>query len=153
MTRARAAVLALAALASGCLFFVPDRSRPVPAWTAEERAVDFGCARLTARVVRSGKEGVGVAIDLAGASATCSVSVGDVELALADEVRAAKVAMPAARVAPGTRLSIYVPVAFDANAAWNRGARDARLVARGTSDGATVASAPIALRHAYEGAP
>ncbi len=107
-------------------------SRPYPYWRAASDAPAVAaCADIRARVVRTGKEGIGVVISLAGTqSEPCEISVDAVQLSVHRAVTA-RGEVPALlarlRMTRGTTVRGYVPIPFDFNAAYNAGARDATL--------------------------
>jgi hypothetical protein len=144
-------IAAVALATTSCLLFQDGRPRTYPTWSVTDRTVQLGCAQARARVVRSGKQGVGLVVDLEGQSTTCKFALREAEMTLQGEVRRAQIMVAPARIAPGTRLSVYVPIAFDGDDAWNRGAHDARLVLRATVDGKEVEGIGLAMTHAFLG--
>lgn len=144
----------LLALAAGALALLAtsriNTSRNFPAWDTERAAVrEVGCGRLEARVAKSGKEGVGVALALTPSSDPCRVVVERVALSVTgDEVASSRA--PVALEAPvGAKATGYVPLPFDNEALWNAGRRsgELRLELAGGSDGPW----RVPVRHAWRG--
>ncbi|MCA9678258.1 MAG: hypothetical protein H6709_04145 [Kofleriaceae bacterium] len=129
MTRAVPLLAAIAlVLIAGC----NDHRHPrtFPQWvigvTDPEAITWRGCAGLRAVIQRSGKAGVGVVLE-ARSRQTCDVVLERAELILDDGARAAADAIDLGPL-PGRSLRRYwMPVRFDADAAWNRGTRRGRL--------------------------
>ena len=107
----------------------PAKSRRYPRWIVEPSMTQEiawrDCAGVRAFVRKSGKQGIGVAVELRSRT-DCPVTVPRAELVLADGTRA-----PATLEVPPLRgrslLYLWLPIRFDGDAAWNRGARRGRL--------------------------
>lgn len=132
---AAAGALALAALA--CAATQPPRyARQYPMWRLDPPAalpVALGCARGQAWVVKSGKSGVGLTVELmGGAPERCRVVLRGARLELTGglTVRSAAPQPPAAAwtLGPCELQRFYLPFLFDNNAAWNHGARSGRFL-------------------------
>ena len=132
---AAAGALALAALA--CAATEPPRyARQYPLWQLEPPAalpVALACARGRAWVVKSGKSGVGLTVELMGAATgPCRVVLRGARLELTGgrAIRSAAPQPPAAAwtLAPCQVQRFYLPFLFDNNAAWNHGARSGRFL-------------------------
>jgi hypothetical protein len=153
----RALLVALAAvspLLGGCvLFYLGDGPRSLPEWRAEATVPrTLGCARVTARVVQSGKEGVGIVVALEGTGNTCILHISAATLRVGSvETRAADLPPPP-RLTEGARVEAHLAFRFDADAAWRRGDRHGELTLR-LASGEQVALPLAAWDEDAEGAP
>ena len=94
-----------------------------------QRTFAIGCARVEAWVARSGKEGIGVSIAARSDAPDCTVLLSEAWLNLPKgAVKAVSLPGPA-RLSDRERL-MYVPIAFDNEAAWNGGERTGELILR-----------------------
>lgn len=147
----RVVVLAAAALAS--VATSPGRRivRGFPTWrVTPEPVLGAGCATAKPWVVRSGKTGFGLAIALrpAPAAQACRVGIAGATLRLAGGQAVQVQGVP--EVATGTAPSqLYLPVPFDANAAWNDGEREAVLALHLTVDGVALPPSELHLVHEW----
>ena len=93
--------------------------RAYPRWTLQgARDLRAGCAIADAFVRKSGKEGIGVTLELRSTH-DCDVRVSDVALVFPDGARARGDA-PAAQKMIGRSLAyLWIPIRFDGDRAWN----------------------------------
>lgn len=122
-------VLALLAtwILGGCIVMRPPRVDERPVWRISgSDSLDADCASARALVRKSGKQGIGMSVQLKS-RADCAIKFTAAHLAFTDGTKLA-VTPPTAQQLPGRSL-IYVwwPVAFDNNAAWNAGRRSGVL--------------------------
>jgi hypothetical protein len=103
--------------------------RNFPMWTIEgphTRAVR--CGSLDAWVLKSGKQGAGIVLEVTANTSDCRVDVQAVRLVLKSEtVSMATQPLPALVEAGAAPKDVYLPLLFDGDAAWNRGDHDASL--------------------------
>jgi hypothetical protein len=146
--RVLAVALTLAVGSAACL--TSEGPRFYPEWHLGERSYASieGCATIDGWVAKSGKQGLGLVVHLVGKSPNgCSPAITGVEL------RMPKGAYPALRLPPppmlreGQELFVYVPIAFDGNAAWNDEDQHHATIAITTAPAAT---APIVWPVAFE---
>jgi hypothetical protein len=107
----------------------PAKARRYPRWIvapAMTQEVTWrDCAGVRAFVRKSGKQGIGVAVELRSRT-DCAVTVPRAELILDDGTRAAAtLEVPPLR--GRSLLYLWLPVHFDGDAAFNNGARAGRL--------------------------
>jgi hypothetical protein len=145
---------ALVVSALSCLATPAPRFwRNYPVWETgapTERRLD--CARARLWVSKAGKEGLGVTVAVqADGEAACRVRVERALLTVGDRRIAAAALPEPAAVAPGTTTYLYLPFAFDANAAWNHGQRDALLLVALAAGDATPVEQQIALAYRLHG--
>ena len=116
---AQATTVLFAATASLATSPVPE-VRGYPAWVVAGPAQrDIGCAQVAAWISKSGKQGIGVTLRFTSTTETsCHVQIAGARLALAGNTIATLVALPTA-VAPPPTAYVYLPFAFDNEAAWN----------------------------------
>jgi hypothetical protein len=148
--RAPLLLAACAPLLAGCVFlYVNEPTRPLPEWRSVSTVPrPLGCARVSPRVVQSGKEGVGLVLVLEGAGDPCTLQISSATLRVgAVEARAVDLP-PAPRLAEGTRVEAHLAFPFDADAAWSRGDRQGELVLRLSSGEAVVL--PLAARDRWD---
>lgn len=123
----RALVFGGVLIATAATSPTPRIVRPPPIWelTSQTRW-ENGCARLEAWIAKSGKTGVGVALqpDLRGLA--CSLELRAASVRIGHQQHAAAVAMPLALGV--TRPTEYLPFVFDNDRAWRRGEHRAFLV-------------------------
>jgi hypothetical protein len=137
--RKRAIVLCLL---SACSIFDTGTGRPFAVWSVHGTARPAGtCATIQPIVAKSGAEGVGFILVVDG-KGSCTLALAAMEMRLEDEAFQRPLAFPPAAVTPGGMFRVYAPIAFDHRRAWNRGARSATFVVRGTIDGQTFESGP-----------
>ncbi|MBI2389096.1 MAG: hypothetical protein HYV09_05720 [Deltaproteobacteria bacterium] len=122
-------LLILGVLSSGCL--LPESPRRYAVWerSTEGAQVLADCAEVDAWVSKSGKEGVGVTLELRGRStAPCVVTIASAKLRVgADEV-AAKALPEPPTLRLGQRVHAYLAFSFDGDRAWNAGLEGALIL-------------------------
>ena len=138
-----------APLLGGCVFlYVNEPTRPLPEWRATSTvARPLGCARVTARVVQSGKEGVGVVVALEGAGDPCILQLSSATLRVGAVETRATALPPPPRLAAGTRVEAHLAFGFDGDGAWAHGDREGALALR-LATGETV-TIPLAARESW----
>ena len=107
----------------------PSKRRQYPRWTvdAPPDAIAWrDCAGARAFVRKSGKAGVGIALELRS-NRDCTVEIARAELVLADGTRARGEVLPIAPLRGRSLVHLWLPVPFDGDRAWNRGVRAATL--------------------------
>jgi hypothetical protein len=119
-------------------------ARTYPRMVARESAIAWrDCAGVRAFVRKSGRQGLGVTIELR-TRRQCAVTVARAELVLSDGARARAEVPPAAP--PGRSLIyLWTPIRFDATAAWLRGVRGGQLELDLVVDGAAQPTVVIHL--------
>jgi hypothetical protein len=137
--------LVLAFAGMGC-WLNQEGPRRYPFWIAKEgRARLEGCAEVDAWVAKSGKEGIGLALEVRGLAASeqpCRLEIAKVTISIGDQSFDGSRLPAAALLARGDVVHAYVPVPFDGDAAWNAGERAATIVVSLRDGGA--------LRFAFE---
>jgi hypothetical protein len=132
----------------GCVVMRPPWVDERPRWQLVDPGaqLDTACVIGRAFVRKSGKQGIGIALQLRSRE-TCHVTFTAARLELAGG-KTIEVAPPASRVLPGRSL-VYTwwPVRFDNNAVWNRGHHDGELVLDYAIGGVT-GSWRVAMRQA-----
>lgn len=116
-------------LCSGCL--LPESPRRYPAWerTTEGAQVLADCAEVDAWVSKSGKEGVGVSLELRGRSTVpCVVTITAARLRVGGEEHVAQLLPPPPTLRLGQRVHAYLAFPFDGDRAWNAGVDGALTV-------------------------
>jgi hypothetical protein len=114
------------ALASGCIVTQPPKLDQRPRWYLQQgAALDADCLLGNAFVRKSGKQGIGLALQLRSRH-DCTVSIDTVRVAFAKTT----VEVPA--IAPmqlrgRSQIYAWLPVPFDNNTAWNRERNHATL--------------------------
>jgi hypothetical protein len=111
-----------------CACTDPMHPRTYPRWVVADSAEITwrDCAGLRAFVRKSGKEGMGVAVEIRSRK-DCPATIVRAELVLDDGARAAAT-IPAVPELHGRSLRyLWMPIHFDGDDAWNRGVRSARL--------------------------
>jgi hypothetical protein len=100
----------------------PTYPRAYPRWEiTRPTELSFPCARVWPFVARSGKEGVGLGMEVLGEGCEVRAEARMIVGASIIEGRSAPVQ---AELRP---LHLYIPLPFDNNASWNRGERDGTL--------------------------
>lgn len=128
------ALVMFAALACGC--FVHEGPRRYPVWqrTTQGAQVIAECAEADAWVSKSGKEGVGVIVELRGRSSdACVVTIASARLRVGTEEYAAHRLPEPPTLKLGQRVHAYLAFSFDGNRAWNEGAEGALVLTSPTS--------------------
>lgn len=118
--------------------------RAYPRWKIEP-AMEVawrGCAGVRAFVRKSGKQGIGVALELRSRH-DCAVTIPRAELVLDDGTRARGEVLPIEPLRGRSLVYLWMPVRFDGDLAWNRGAARGRLELELAIDGA--AQPPIVV--------
>jgi hypothetical protein len=140
---------ALALTSLACL--ATSRPREYPAWQPDEPAeLRLGCAQAALSVPKSGKEGLGVTIRLVReGEVRCTV-----RLTAATFVAGPDTVSFAGEPEPRTidrelAQYLYVPLAFDNNASWNRGVRHGVLSTTWQIDDAPPVTWQVALTHQH----
>lgn len=139
--------LALVASSAACLATSrPQTTRGYPSWRLEHLgARDVGCATVDAWVSKSGKQGVGVTLQVKAAQAACEAQVRSASLRIGERV------IPTSKL-PGPLLGsareqyVYLPFAFDNEALWNQGERLGKLELE-ISTGSETQHIVLAMRH------
>ena len=107
----------------------PAHPRHYPRWIvdgADPQIQWRECAGLRAFVRKSGKQGIGVTVEVRSRT-DCALAITRAELVLDDGMRAPGV-LPALGALRGRSLMyLWMPVRFDADGAWNRGVRRGRI--------------------------
>jgi hypothetical protein len=121
----------------GCIVTKPLAHEKRPRWyTLGPAALDADCLIARAFVRKSGKQGVGLALQLRSRR-DCSVSIDTVRIAFAKrEIIVPSIAPLALR--GRSQLYAWLPVPFDNNAAWNAERNQATLELALTVDGKPV---------------
>jgi len=102
--------------------------RVYPQWTADSAArQSLACATGEAWVGKSGKEGMGVPLELRTGEPRCAVEVTGAELQLPSRVVAAAALPGRMELRPGDIERVWLAFPFDGDAAWNAGERRATL--------------------------
>jgi hypothetical protein len=116
----RHAIVVLASLAS-IATPPPQHVRNYPAWELTGKGPwPVGCATVDAWVSKSGKQGVGLTLELRAATAgSCEVRVQRTSIEIAGRTIEASQLPDAVRVDTRPR-QLYLPFAFDNEASWNR---------------------------------
>lgn len=134
---ARHALAGLAIVAAGCI--TPPAPKPrisFPFWSVREaRGTKVGCAQVIAWVSKSGKDGLGVSVQVASPEADCPVSIDEASVETSSLSVNASPLPPSRTVAKGEVVRAYLPFLFDNEAAWNRGDLEAKLVLHVTAGG------------------
>src|SRR4051812_18936643 len=124
----RVAVI-LPAILAGAATCPSLETRVFPQWeiqTPPPRVT--GCALVTAWVVRSGKEGVAITLELDTEQPRCDVELKSATLKLPSRaVPAALRLPPAMELVPGAARHAWLAFPFDGDQAWNDGERTATL--------------------------
>ena len=105
-------------LVTACVVVKP--TDVLPRWRLTGVAdLDAGCVLARAFVRKSGKDGFGLAVQLRSRG-DCTVTIGRADLVFADGARvAANPGQPRHVLAGRSLIYIWLPIAFDNNAAWN----------------------------------
>lgn len=132
----------------------PRYARNYPAWELDvETGRMVGCAKVSAWVAKSGKQGLGVTVRLDGLTPErCEVRVAEAGFTLVGGAVVRPDALPATtlrgREAPEY---LYLAFAFDNEAAWNRGQRQGMLALRLTAGSADSAEWTFRMTHRLRG--
>lgn len=106
----------------------PRQARNFPAWETRDGERDLGCAHASAYVAKTGKEGFGLTVRLdASTPSACPVQLAGATATIGGARVVAAELPPAALVPPGAPAFLYLPFAFDNEAAWNDGRRAGTL--------------------------
>ncbi|MBX3130149.1 MAG: hypothetical protein KF718_25755 [Polyangiaceae bacterium] len=119
--------LALVSAALACVATPrPMMRRNYPMWELEAARRVVGCMNVAAWVSKSGKQGLGVTLELAPQGEACELAIlgAEVQLRDGDRVRAAQLPGPLRLTGEG---HVYLPFEFDNERAWNDGKRHATL--------------------------
>lgn len=151
--RARLAVVALFAFFSVATP-APRTERGFPFWKLERgEGIPVGCARLTAWISKSGKEGAGLsirAVDASGgAPGGCAVEITAAELRIGSRTVAGE-GLPRRGTAGTAAVDLYVPFVFDNEASWNAGERTGSVRIVGAAGGVPI-DVVLPARHEHEG--
>jgi hypothetical protein len=110
----------------GLLFFAScfpsEGPRQYPTWERTTQGIQVlaDCAEADAWVSKSGKEGMGVTLQLAGRSTTpCVVTIKSARLRLGNEEYAAHALPEPPMLQLGQHVLAYLPFSFDGDRAWN----------------------------------
>lgn len=115
MPRTWAAVLVITMAAC----FPGHVERAYPRWTLDGgRDLRAGCAIADAFVRKSGKEGIGVALELRSTH-DCDVRISDVALVFPDGARARGVVPALTPMVGRSLVYVWIPIRFDGDRAWN----------------------------------
>jgi hypothetical protein len=122
MTRTLLLLVALAACGD------PRHPRHYPRWVIEPAAEVAWreCVGARAFVRRSGKQGLGVTLELRSRT-DCAVTIARAEVTLEDGTRAAGEPPPLDGLHGRSLVYLWMPVRFDGDRAWNRGVRHGQL--------------------------
>src|SRR5215510_6985112 len=111
----------------GCVLLRPPTASERPRWRVDDSSqLDAECVIARALVRKSGKQGIGIALELKSRS-NCELTFTAARIDFAD---GAHIAVPPPRAAtlPGGSVAyVWWPIAFDNNAAWNAGRNRATL--------------------------
>lgn len=123
-----------AVLVSGLASLATSRARgkyvrDFPTWAVDgPHTHALRCGSVDAWVLKSGKQGAGIVLEVTAKEMDCRVDVQAAQLVLKGETVSVAMRPPAALAeAGGSPRDLYVPFLFDGDAAWNRGDRDAAL--------------------------
>jgi hypothetical protein len=128
--------VALLVLVTGCVVIRAPEDRERPRWhiTGHDE-LDADCVSARALVRKSGKQGIGMAVQLRSRT-DCTFTPTSLALVLHGDAIAFPTPPPI--VLHGrSQLYAWLPLRFDNNAAWNRGVRDGVLALAYTAGGQT----------------
>ncbi len=135
-----------------CACTDPMHPRTYPRWVVDG-AADVAwrdCAGLRAFVRKSGKEGIGVSLEVRSRK-DCAAAIVRAQLVFDDGARAAAT-IPALPALGGRSLRyLWMPIHFDGDDAWNRGVRRARLDVEVAIDGVAQPVVELALTQLWTG--
>jgi hypothetical protein len=101
--------------------------RTYPRWvTIGGRDLRAGCAIADVFVRKSGKEGIGVTVELRSRF-DCDAKLGSLDLVFPDGARATGHLPPQTPLRGRSLVYLWVPIRFHADAAWNHGRTSAAL--------------------------
>lgn len=126
--RLHVAAVIVSGLASIATSHLPGKYvRNYPGWAIDgPRKHDLGCASAEAWVLKSGKQGAGVVVELKGNGRNCPVQLQSAEFALPHNT-VPMTTRPVPVGATGAPADVYVSFLFDGDSAWNGGDREAAL--------------------------
>jgi len=116
--------------------FPSEGTRRYPTWERTTRGTQVlaDCADVDAWASKSGKEGLGVTLELRGRSTTpCVVTITAARLRVGVEEYLAKQLPEPPTVRLGQRVNAYLAFAFDGDRAWNDGAAGALVITAATT--------------------
>jgi hypothetical protein len=136
----------LAAAAASLASPAPRYPRAYPRWQLVNPAEQtFACARVWPFVARSGKQGIGVGVEVLGEDCEVRASA---RLRVGAQVFAMEGVEPSVEATSRPRY-LYLPIPFDNNASWNRGEREGELELTITA-GSERRISRILLRHRFD---
>lgn len=110
--------LACVPLLVGCIVTRPPKTEDRPRWyITSDAGLDRDCVSARAMIRKSGKQGVGVSLQLRSRT-DCTVSIDSVKLELAKSTTAVPAIAPLS-LRGRSLVYAWLPVPFDNNAAWN----------------------------------
>ena len=111
-------VLLLLAL-TGCVVVKPPALHERPRWRiTDDKELDTPCVIARALVRRSGKQGIGMALQLK-TRGDCEIAFSSAKLVFADTTELVLAPPPPQHVPGRSLVYVWWPIAFDNNAAWN----------------------------------
>lgn len=123
-----------------------DLPRSYPRWVQTDDGIAWrGCAGVRAFVRKSGKQGIGVTLEVR-ARQDCPVSIAHAGVVLEDGTHAPGDAPTLDGLSGRSLVYLWMPVRFDGDRAWNDGARQGRLEIDLTIDGAAQPTIALPLR-------
>jgi hypothetical protein len=143
-------VLVLSLLLAAC--GDPQHSRQFPRWEASlaQNLEWRGCAGARAFVRKSGKQGIGVTLELRSRQ-DCPVTIARLELAFSDGSRAPGVLPPLDGLHGRSLVYLWVPIYFDGDHYWNREVRSGELQIDLAIDGAVQPTVTVPLTELWTG--
>ncbi|MGZ3421508.1 MAG: hypothetical protein ACXVEF_10950 [Polyangiales bacterium] len=108
--------------------FPMEGPRTYPSWArAQTVPTSVGCLRVDGWVVQSGKQGLGLTLEVSTPSDVCPFSMRVAELDVGGERVQAKSLPASATLHHGQTIWVYLPFFFDGDRAWNEDRRAASL--------------------------
>ena len=142
----------LVALGPGCVVVRPPDLGERPRWQViAGDHYDAGCISARAFVRKSGKQGLGIALQLRSRG-DCNFAIASGRVAL-DGHTVDVPGLPTIDLHGRSQLYAWLPVRFDGDAAWNAGRVDATLELAIALDGVPAPAWRLALHDAMEVAP